>query len=87
MLSKNDIETIIRNQIESNEKIGEQSSGSGHLGFVSYTLDEYSTAQKQNQIEIDYYYTLFVETEFTFYPDNPPMSYKRHKTLIVPQNP
>ena len=39
MLTKEQIETAIRQQIEKDEKLGEQSGGSGHMGYVDYVID------------------------------------------------
>lgn len=83
MLSKEEIENIVRKQIESDEKTGMQTGGSGHSSFVTYKIDDIKTrALKNNKLEIEYRYTIFVETEFTYYPDNPPHEYQHSKKII-----
>ena len=84
MFTKDEILEIINKQIGADEKLGDQAGGSGHMGFVSYNLDEYKTKQISKDIlEITYKYTIFIETEFTYYPDNPPMEYPRKKVISV----
>ena len=63
----------IEEYIRSKHKLGEQSGGSGHKGFVSFRIDEYDQQKLQDgKIEVTFKYTIFTETEFTYYPDNPP---------------
>lgn len=91
MLSESEIEDIIKNKIDQDEGLGDQVGGSGHLGYVSYTIDNISQPKrvetdKGDGWEITYDYTLIVETEFTYYPDNPPREYKYKKTIILDNN-
>ena len=84
MFSDAEILEIIDKRIGADEKLGDQAGGSGHMGFVSYNLDEYKTKMISKDIlEITYTYTIFVETEFTYYPDNPPMEYPNTKVIKV----
>jgi len=84
MLLEKEILEIIKKKIESDEKLGHQSGGSGHMGYVSYEIKDYKTRQiNPDQLEISYHYCLYVETEFTYYPDNPPMEYHHKKVIVV----
>jgi hypothetical protein len=75
-------EEIIRKKIELDEKIGEQTGGSGHLSEVSSHLDYVSLkTDESNNIEATYFYTLTVYSEFTMYPSNPPMNCRYRKSL------
>ena len=87
MFSKEELHEIVKQEIESGEKLGSQRGGSGHLGYVSYSLEEVKTSQLTGgNIEIHYRYTLSVETEFTVYPDNPPLEYSKSKVIVVDKN-
>jgi len=67
------VEQIVRNQIETIEKLGDQAGGSGHKGHITYRVDDIQTSLLEDgSTEVSYNYTLMVETEFTYYPDNPP---------------
>jgi len=84
MLTDKEILDIIKRKIESDENLGEKHGGSGHLGYVSYKIKDYQIQQiSQERFKITYRYCLYVETEFTYYPDNPPMEYNYQKALIV----
>ena len=65
--------SAIEAHIKSKHKLGEQTGGSGHKGFISFRVDEYDQHKLHDgKIEISFKYTIFTETEFTYYPDNPP---------------
>lgn len=87
MLSKEKIREIIIRKIEADEKPGEQIGGSGHLAHKSYRLDGFKIKELNNkQLEITYRYTVFVETEFTYLPDNPPYEYIHETTIVIDSN-
>jgi hypothetical protein len=87
MFTEPEIIEIIKQKIETDENLGQQSGGSGHLGFVSYEIKDYKTQPiSPEQLEITYNYYKYVETEFTYYPDNPPMRYLVSKTILVGQD-
>ncbi len=92
MLPESKIKDIIIAKITQDEDLGDQVGGSGHLGYISYIID---SIHKPERVQIDddddgwkitYTYTLVVETEFTYYPDNPPREYKYKKTIIIDDN-
>ena len=84
MFTEKEIEEIIKRKIEADEKLGEQSGGSDHLSYTSYSINEIKTERlSDNEIEVRYNYTIFVETEFTVYPDNPPMEYSKTGLIII----
>ncbi len=84
MIKKEEIEAIIRSQIESLERLGEQGSSSGHMSNVSCELNDFSTNETEDGlIHIAYSYTTYVETEFTYYPDNPPYEYTHKRIMVI----
>ncbi|MBN2412457.1 hypothetical protein JXQ31_12270 [candidate division KSB1 bacterium] len=84
MYTDKEILEIIDQKITADEKLGEQAGGSGHLGFVSYQINYFKTRQISPQrLEIAYSYTVYVESEFTYYPDNPPKPYTHDKKIMV----
>ena len=87
MFTKEETEEIIKKKIESDEKLGEHSGGSGHLGYVSYQLMDFISKEiPGDKTQIQYNYSTFVETEFTYEPDNPAYEYKHSKIIIVDKN-
>ena len=84
MFTDKEINEIINKKISADEKPGDRTGGSGHLGFVSYRINHYKTRQMSHErVEIIFNYTVYVETEFTSYPDNPPMEYTYERKIIV----
>lgn len=84
MLTENEIQDMVKQKIESEEKTGDQAGGSGHLSFVSYTIDKIETREISEEcMEISYNYTIIVESEFTIYPDNPPYEYPHSGKIVV----
>ena len=88
MLTKEQIETAVHNQIVKDEELGDQAGGSGHMSYVGYSLEEVSEPlDKDGDWEVEYRYTVIVTTEFTIEPDNPPYKYpKSGKVLIEKEN-
>jgi hypothetical protein len=79
---------IVVAHIERNERLGYQAGGSGHLGYVSFEVDKIGEPTRigsgEGEVwEVAYSYTLFVETEFTYYPDNPPHEYRKSATVLI----
>jgi len=88
MFSDSKIRGIVAAKIEADEALGEQVGGSGHLAYVRYDIDKISKPKKveteeETVWEITYAYTISVETEFTYSPDNPPHEYKYQKTIVI----
>jgi hypothetical protein len=84
MYTEQEILNLIKEKIETDENLGDQSGGSGHMGFKSYKIDGFKTKQLDGANHmIIYQYTVFVETEFTYYPDKPPQEYTYEKTMII----
>lgn len=79
-----EILSIISSYIENIEKIGYQSGGSGNMGYVDYKIDKYEIKDLSgDNYEIKFDYKIFIETEFTYYPDNPPYEYSHCRTIII----
>jgi len=84
MSQKHKIENIIMRYIGSNHTLGDRAGGSGHMGHVSCTLDEFNFKELgDGNTEVNFKYTLVTETEFTYYPDNPPQDEKFKKKLLL----
>jgi hypothetical protein len=82
-LSKQHIDSIVRQIIETDENIGRSTGGSGHSSFISYSLDKLDIQNSDDTIHIEFVYTMCVETEFTYYPDNPPQCYTYKKGIVI----
>ena len=83
-LSKEKIAEIIHQKITRDERPGEQVGGSGHLGYKSFELKSIETTELANDsIQVVYDYLVTIETEFTYYPDNPPTEYLHRKKIIL----
>ncbi len=84
MITTEAVEAIIRKHITATEKLGHHGSTSGHMSHIGYSLDEFTFEEtEENTISIKYSYTTVVETEFTYYPDNPPYEYHYKKEMII----
>ena len=71
----NNFEEIIKSAICNYRKIGEQSGGSGHLGFVNITefnieTVEFTTYKEQPAWEVTFRFKTFTETEFEHAPQD-----------------
>ena len=76
-MDKAQIKKIVNDQITSQNELGTKAGSSGHLGHTSYRLDVVEDPvdaefEGRKVIKVRYQYTLVTETEFTYYPDNPP---------------
>lgn len=84
MFSEEEINKIVSLKIEADEQLGDQVGGSGHLGYANYLLTDVETEEREDgTTEIRYSYKVIVETEFTYFPDNPPMEMFRSKVLVI----
>lgn len=87
MMTDEKIKNIIEKYIESTEELGEQTGGSGHKGYISYSLSNYSFEKIVNDIySVTFKYIISTETEFTYYPDNPPMETEYVKKITIDEN-
>ncbi|MFH2096868.1 MAG: hypothetical protein ABIJ16_14255 [Bacteroidota bacterium] len=83
MLPEDEIIGIVKKTIEQDENPGYKSGSSDHVGYVSYVIDSVESRQLDECVELCYVYTIIIETEFTYYPDNPPHEYQYEKTIRV----
>ncbi len=84
MFSEDEIREIINHKIESDELTGYQGGGSSHLAYKTCRMNSFEASRiSLREIEIIYQYTVYVETEFTYFPDNPPAEYQHKKIIIV----
>ncbi|MHA1480664.1 MAG: hypothetical protein ACTSQZ_04510 [Candidatus Thorarchaeota archaeon] len=76
---ENRIRKYVEGWLKKHHNVGESAGGSGHLGSVSWGLQDIELTQSKDRIIADVEYEISVETEFTYYPDNPPKftKYKR----------
>lgn len=66
-------QTRISEKISVLEHIGEHAGGSGHTAYTHASIDKTEVLEKnENSKDILCEYTVFIETEFTYCPDNPP---------------
>ena len=87
MLTDGEIKKIVKQKIEEDEKLGYQSGGSGHMGYVSYQLNDIKIMDAAGDtIKVEYNYSTFVESEFTIEPDNPPMEDIKSRIIIIDKN-
>ncbi len=84
MLSESEIIEIINHKIELDEGTGYKEGGSSHLSYKSFQMNSFETSRiSLQETEIIYRYTVYVETEFTYFPDNPPTEYQYKKMILV----
>ncbi|MHA1717069.1 MAG: hypothetical protein ACTSXP_15600 [Promethearchaeota archaeon] len=88
MFSENDLKEIVEAKIRVDEVLGEQVGGSGHSGYISFNIEKINEPKQvkggdRADWEITYQYRIIIETEFTYYPDNPPYEYLYEKSIIV----
>jgi len=84
MITREELEKMIRSTIESEEKLGEQSSGSGHMGYIDYDIDKIGEpVLTEEGYAVSYSYTLIITTEFTYEPDNPPYRVPVSKSMLI----
>lgn len=84
MFTEEEIIQILNDKIIEDEKLGQKAGGSGHSGFVYFDILSHEACPLPGNLwQINYQYKLIVETEFTYYPDNPPMEYSREKSIVI----
>lgn len=79
---------VAKANIEKEHSLGERAGGSGHLGHTSLRnviIEDVQSLEVQGKPcwRITYRYTLVTETEFTYYPDNPPHKASYTKEIVV----
>jgi len=84
-LSNEKINQIITKYLEVSENVGEHAGGSGHLSDKSVKITKIFEAflNAPNTWEISFQYVVFVITEFTYYPDNPPHETHYKSSIII----
>ena len=84
MFSESEILEIINHKIELDEGTGYKKGGSSHLSYKTFQVKSFKTdCISSGETEITYMYTVYVDTEFTSYPDNPPAEYRHKKKITV----
>jgi hypothetical protein len=88
MFSTSFIHAIVEKIITKSEMINKTSGGSKHLSQKTFKIEEISpllpaTHNKLNGWLLSFMYSITVETEFTYYPDNPPYEYKYLKKVLI----
>ena len=88
VMEKREIRNIIKKIIETQEKLGDEVGGSQHRANTTYSLQEISEPKPlfyegKDAFTISYVYKILVETEFTYYPDNPPYEYKYEQNAVI----
>lgn len=77
----NRIRVYIENWLKKHHNVGESSGGSGHLGSVSLEIRGIKLTKAESEIIANVEYDISVETEFTYYPDNPPKYTKYNRSF------
>lgn len=81
-MDKEIIEKILGEIIAKDEQLGESSGGSEHLSNTTFAIDDIKISEMEEDVfYITYCYSIYIETEFTYYPDNPPYEYSYQKTI------
>ena len=84
MLNDDQIKLIIEKKISEDEFLGDQAGGSGHLSNTSFQIENIRSKKIDNDtLEITYTYTVVNETEFTYYPDNPPYENTYSNIIVI----
>lgn len=84
MLARKTIIEIIRNWLETDECAEAKAGGSGHLSDIGIYIEKLVTKLDKNQmIFVEVEYKVIVDSEFTYYPDNPPKGYKYYKSFLI----
>lgn len=91
MIEEENLKEKLTNYISELEKIGENRGGSGHLGYKSLEIKNISEMKENKQIYEELFvilveYRIIIETEFTYYPDNPPYEYEKHLKIYIDNN-
>ena len=82
MLTKDQIESIVRKWIADKEILGENTGENGHPANKDYELETIHEPESTSTgWKVGFDYTVFVTTEFTAYPDNPPYEYPKKGVL------
>lgn len=96
MFTEEQIKEKVHQQIQRDLKTGDQAGGSGHLSYVSYTLDEvHSTETEPGKWEVRYVYSVHILSEFDVATDEeedeshdgfplPPSSVQKTGVLFLP---
>lgn len=87
-MNEEEAAAIAKAHIENEHSLGESAGGSGHLGYTSIrglTVEDIQQEVIDGKVcwKINYQYTLVTETEFTYYPDNPPDTSRYTKEITV----
>lgn len=84
-MTMEEIRNVIEEYIRIEEKVGDQTGGSGHLSNKNIKLFQISEPIPitKNLKSISFKYAVFILTEFTYYPDNPPYETHYAQTIII----
>ncbi|PLX06139.1 MAG: hypothetical protein C0596_16780 [Marinilabiliales bacterium] len=84
MIKQDKIKEIILQYLNKEEEAGNSSGGSGHMAFKSVgSIEIIDTIFQKIQTQIIFKYRVTIETEFTYYPDNPPYFYDYKQSILI----
>lgn len=88
MIDKSKINLAVKEELRKQRKLGEQTGGSGHLGFVSISELKHSDPKKikfkgQDAYEVLVELETYTETEFEHSPEHDEMYKSRHRDKII----
>jgi hypothetical protein len=82
------LKDIVMRRIMVDEGLGEHVGGSGHLGSVDAYIDKIENPEEmvhegRKAWKVTYVYVKTITTEFTIYPDNPPIEYVNKQSVLI----
>ena len=88
MFTDTQLRDIVMRWIEVDEGLGTHTGGSGHMGHIGAHIEEMgnpveTTHDGRKAWKVTYVYVKSITTEFTIYPDNPPMEYVNRQTSLI----
>ncbi len=75
---------VVKAHLARTGNAGDGVGSGGHLGFVALSINTISDPKNTGDgWQVTFDYTITIETEFTTYPDNPPMQQRRSGELLI----
>ena len=90
MFTEAQLRDIVMRRIEADEWLGTHTGGSGHLGHIDAHIEEIGSPVEtlhdgRKGWKVTYVYVKSITTEFTIYPENPPMEFVNRQTALISQ--
>ena len=90
MFTEAQLRDIVMRRIEADEGLETHTGGSGHLGHIDAHIEEIGSPVEtahdgRKAWKVTYVYVKSITTEFTIYPENPPMKLLNRQTALISQ--